>query len=127
MSALAAMRAQLAADLAGLAPLGVTVSDQWPQAMTPPVAFVTPALTAAWIEPGPNFSEYLIGLDVVLLVDHGASGPALFELETLVEAALGLLSEWGVTEVEPPAPTSVADNGAEYLAAVIHLTQPTQL
>lgn len=126
MTVFADLRASLAADLAPLVAQGVAVDPSWPDVLAPPAAFVAPPLTDQWIQPGPNYGEFTVSLDVVLLVDHSPTGAALAELEELVTLALANTADWGLSGVDAPAPTTVSEGGAEYLAAVIHLSKPVR-
>jgi hypothetical protein len=124
MSALKALRDQLAADLA---PLGVAVYASWPKSITLPCAYVMPPLNNNYIVGGPNFGEYTVSIDVVILADHADVTESLEILETLLEAALVNSADWTLTGVEPPSPITVTESGADYLGAVVHLSKPVRL
>jgi hypothetical protein len=124
VSAFSDLRTTLADDLAEL---GVTVSPSWPTTLNPPCAFITPPLTDDYAKQGPNFGEHTIALDLVLLVDHDDAESALSVLESLIAAALVHTADWTLTGVDAPAPTTVSENGAEYLASVIHLSKPVRM
>jgi hypothetical protein len=119
------LRTQLAADLAVL---GIPVSASWPEVLVPPCAFLVPPRSGTWVEVGPNFAgEFTVHYDLVILVDHDAAGPAVAALEQLVAVALEHTADWSLSGVDAPAPTTVTDNGAEYLAAVMHLRKPARI
>jgi hypothetical protein len=122
MSAFSDLRASLAADLAGMA---ATVTASWPEEIDPPCAFITPPIGGDYVRRGPTFREHTIVVDLVLLVEHGNANNALDQLEGLVQYALvNTAADWALEGVEPPAPTTVVEGGAEYLASVIHLSKP---
>lgn len=125
MSVIGDLRAGLAAELAPL--LGVPVSPAWPDVLNPPCAFVAPPLTGEYVRAGQLFGEHVVAVDLVILVDHDDPAPALAALDTLVELAVVHTADWGLVAVDPPAPVAVADGGAEYLAAVVHLSKPIRL
>jgi hypothetical protein len=125
MSAFGDLRAALAAELTP--PMGVDVHPAWPDVLQPPCAFLAPPLADDYAKRGPNFGEHTIALDLVILVDHGEAAAALTALEELIEAALVNTADWALTGVESPAPTTVTESGAEYLACVIHLSRAVQL
>jgi hypothetical protein len=117
-------RTQLAADLSAL---GVTVHPSWPTALDPPCAFITPPISDQYLRAGQTFGEYILSLDLVLLVEHADAADALATLEGLIETAVIHTADWMLSGVDAPAPTAVAENGAEYLAAAIHLSKPVRL
>jgi hypothetical protein len=127
VTAFADLRAVLVADLAAVFPPTVALHPSWPDRVDPPCAFVTPPSTADWVVRGPTFAEHTVALDLVVLVDHAAAGPALEALEELVALALRNTADWALSSVDPPAPLAVSESGAEYLAAVIHLSKPTSI
>lgn len=116
------LRAALVADLPDL-----HVQPAWPMVLTPPCAFITPPLAETYVSRGPTFGEHTVALDLLLLVAHDDADLALAALETMVEYALINTADWTLTGVDAPAPTSVTENGAEYLASVIHLSKPVVL
>lgn len=123
VSVFSELRDSLVADL----PL-LSVSPAWPDTLSPPCGFIAPPLSEAWAVPGPNFGgEFTVSLDLVLLVAHDDAAASLAELEDMVAYALTYTADWVVTGVEAPAPTSVTEGGAEYLASVIHLSKPVQI
>lgn len=125
MSVFSDLRAQLVADLEPID--GATVHPSWPDVVVPPFMFVTPPLSDDWARRGENFGEHTIGLDLVVLVDHGDAATELATLESLVEQALKKIDDWDLLGVEPPTPTTVSDGGAEYLATVIRVSKPVEL
>jgi hypothetical protein len=128
MSDLSDLRLTLAASLGTLAAQGVAVDPAWPDVLAPPAVFIAPPLADQWVRFGPNFGEYTVALDLVLLVDHDATGAALARVEDLVSAVLALVADdWVMNGVDAPAPTTVSEGGADYLAAVVHLSKPVRL
>lgn len=123
MSMFSDLRAQLVVDLA---PLSVDVSPSWPDVIAPPCAFITPPIADDYAIPGPNFGEFTIALDLVIIVGHDDPTAALEALEELVEVALVNTANWTVVAVDAPAPTKVSESGAEYLASIIHLSFPVR-
>jgi len=122
MSVFSDLRDALVDDLPEL-----NVSPSWPDTLTPPCAFITPPLSDEYVKQGPMFGEHTIALDLVLLVAHNDAATALGALETMVEYALSQTADWTLTSVDAPAPTTVSENGAEYLASVIHLSKPVRI
>ncbi len=125
MSVIRTLRDALAADLE---PLGVPVHAAWPTELDVPCAFITPPLSDAYVTGGARFGEYVMSVDLVLIVDHNENpDAALASLEDLIEIALANTVDWALNGVESPAPINVVDSGAEYLGTVIHLSKPTRL
>lgn len=122
MSAFSDLRVRLVADLPEL-----NVSPAWPETLLPPCGFVIPPVAGEYVVPGPMFGEHTISLDLVLLVAHGDVNTSLMELESMIEYALINTADWTVTGVDGPAPTSVSEQGADYLASVVHLSQPVRI
>lgn len=118
------LRAALVADLAVL---GVPIAPSWPEVLSPPCGFITPPLAAEYVAQGPMFGEYTISIDLVLMVEHADANEALIALEVLVEDALRNTADWTLTGVDAPAPTTVIENGADYLASVIHMSKPVRM
>jgi hypothetical protein len=118
------LRTALAFDLA---PMDVTVYPAWPTELSPPCVFITPALGRPFIEAGPNFREFIVTYDLVILVDHADPGAALAQLEDLVAVAVHHTADWAMLGIESPAPTTISEGGAEYLAVIVHLGKPVQL
>ncbi|HLL68813.1 MAG TPA: hypothetical protein VK453_24330 [Micromonosporaceae bacterium] len=125
MAAIKVLRETLAGELADA--LGVPVDPAWPVQINPPCAFLTPSAGSSYVVAGKNFGEYTVAVDVVLMVEHGAVEDALVALEALVEVALVNSADWVLDGVDSPAPTSVTESGAEYLASVMHLRKFVQL
>ena len=120
ISALTAARHQLVTDLAGL---GVPVSPSWPTPVVPPCAYVIPPLAGDYLRRGPAFGEYTVTLSLVLLAGHGGSAGSLSLLESMLcYAVVNTAGNWDLVSVDPPAATTVSENGAEYLGAVITLS-----
>jgi hypothetical protein len=124
LSAFTDVRAMLAADLAAI---GVTIHPSWPTSIDPPCVFIVPSLTSQYIADGPTFREVTVSVDVVVMVEHDAVEAALAALDQLLEAVLVNSMDWTLGGVDPPAPTTVTDSGAEYLAAVVHLSRPVHI
>lgn len=122
MSAFSDLRDALVDDLPEL-----NVSPSWPVTLNPPCAFITPPLVDDYVRRGPNFGEHTIALDLVLLVGHDDAETALGVLESMIEYALSQTADWTLAGVDAPAPTTVSENGAEYLASVIHLSKPVRM
>jgi hypothetical protein len=119
------LRDQLAAELRDA--LDVTVFSSWPTDIVLPCIYVMPPLGDAYIQAGPNFQEFTLATDVAILVDHADVVESLEALETLIEGALVNSMDWALTSVEPPAPITVTEGGAEYLGTVLHLSKPFHL
>lgn len=124
MSAFKDMRDELAADLEVLE---VSVFSSWPQRITLPCVYVMPPLGSVYISAGPSFGEYTVHADVAVLVDHDDVNEALETLETLLEGVIKNSMDWAFGGVEPPAPITVTESGADYLGAVLHLSKPIRL
>lgn len=125
MPVLKALREALVADLSAL---GVPVYATWPTQINPPCVYVLPPISAAYITAGPNFGgEFIAHLDVAILAAHEPAGAALETVEELLELALIHTADWLLDAAEPPAPITVTDSGAEYLGALVHLSQPVRL
>lgn len=122
MSVFSDLRDSLVADLPELA-----VSPSWPDSLHPPCGFITPPIADNFAVPGPMFGEFTVALDLVLLVAHNEAAESLAELEAMVEYALINTANWKVSGVDAPAPTMVSENGPDYLASVIHLSQPVRI
>lgn len=122
MSVFSDLRDALVDDLPEL-----SITASWPETLNPPCAFITPPLTDEYVRQGPMFGEHTVALDLVLLVAHDDAGPALAALEAMLEYALSQTADWTLTGVDAPAPTTVSENGAEYLASVIHLSKPVRI
>jgi hypothetical protein len=118
------LRTALVADLAVL---DVPIAPSWPDVLSPPCGFITPPLGGDYVVQGPMFGEFTVSLDLVLMVAHSDAEVALTALEALVEGALRHTADWTLTGVDPPAPTTAVEGGADYLASVIHLSKPTRL
>lgn len=121
-TALAELRAALAADLSELGCL-----PSWPDVLNPPGAFVTPPLAVDFIETGPNFGEHTVAYDLVLFVDHGDPAERLAELEAMTQYALINTADWALTGVDAPSPVQINEDGAEYLTCVIHLSKSIRM
>lgn len=124
MATLTDVRAALAADLAVL---GVPVHPSWPVNVDPPCVFIIPSLTNQYVTDGPAFREFTVSIDVVIMVEHDAVEVALNALDQLIESVIVNSMDWTLSGVDPPAPTTITDSGAEYLAAVVHLSRPIQM
>lgn len=122
MSVFSDLRDALVDDLPEIA-----ISPSWPDTLNPPCGFITPPLTDEYVRQGPMFGEHTIALDLVLLVAHDDAAASLAALELMVEYALSQTADWTLTGVDAPAPTTVSENGAEYLASVIHLSKPVRI
>lgn len=122
MSVFSELRDALVDDLPEL-----NISAAWPATLNPPCGFIAPPLTDEYVRQGPAFGEHTIALDLVLLVPHDDAATALAALELMVEYALSQTADWTLTGVDAPAPTTVSDGGAEYLASVIHLSKPVRI
>jgi hypothetical protein len=116
------LRAELVDDLPEL-----DVSPAWPATLNPPCGFITPPLTEDYVRQGPMFGEHTVALDLVLLVAHDDAEAALTALELMVEYALSQTANWTLAGVDAPAPTTVSEHGADYLASVIHLSKPVRM
>lgn len=104
--------------------IGIPVHTGWPDRVSPPFAFMLPPIGESYVRWGPHFGkEVTLAMDLVLVVDHGDANTSMVEVEELIDVVLHHVNTWVVHEVESPEPTNVAESGAEYLAAVIHLTK----
>lgn len=124
MSALKDMRLKLAQDLSVL---GVPVFASWPTSITLPCVYVMPPLGSVYIAQGPNFREYTVYADVAIIADHADVVESLEVIETILEAAIENSMDWTFGGVEPPAPITVTESGADYLGVVLHLSKPLHL
>jgi hypothetical protein len=118
------LRVQLTTDLAVL---GVPVFASWPDQIALPCVYVMPPLGSVYIAAGPNFREYLVHIDVAILADHADVVESLETLEDLIELAIVNSMDWVLAGVEPPAPITVTESGADYLGTVLHLSKPVTL
>ncbi|GAA3193967.1 hypothetical protein ACFO1B_03830 [Dactylosporangium siamense] len=116
------LRDQLAKDLDVL---GVPVANGWPDRITPPVLLVVPPASAVHVTAGPNFTEYTVALDVVVLAGKASPALALNALEELVEGVLSNTVDWSLSGVDSPSLVTIS--GTEYLGTVVHLSKPTRL
>lgn len=111
-----------------LAPLlGVAVYTGWPTKLSPPFAFMLPPFAGPYVRGGPAFHEVTIAVDLIVVVDHGEPDYSLAQVEGLIEIILREVDTWVIGEVESPIPTTIAEAGAEYLAAAIHLSKPVRI
>lgn len=126
MSVCKDQRTQLADELR--AGLGVLAFPAWPDDLDPPCVFVTPPLVVDYIRRGQLFGEFVIALDVFVVVPHGDPAVSLDELEQLVEKAIVHIGgEFTLDSVDAPSPTTVVtEGGAEYLTCVIHVSKPVR-
>jgi hypothetical protein len=118
------LRVKLAADLAVL---GVPVFASWPSQISLPCVYVIPPLGNVYIAGGPSFREYMVHIDVAILADHADVEESLETLESLLELAIVNSMDWVFGGVEPPAPITVTESGADYLGTVMHLSKPVTL
>jgi hypothetical protein len=107
--------------------LGAPVHVGWPTEIEPPLAFMLPPLGGPYVRRGPHFSEVTIAVDLVLAVGHGDANSSLRELEPMIEAVVYNLHSWVLGEIDAPEPMAIADSGANYLAAIVHLTKPVRI
>jgi hypothetical protein len=112
------LRAQLVSDLAVV---GVPVMDDWLLRAEPPCIFLTPPLTASYVQAGDQFASYVLNVDVVVLVEAGPMNESRDELETLLEEVLRNTADWGLIGVDSPGTASMADSTVEFLGTVVHL------
>jgi len=124
VSVLKDLRDQLAADLEVV---GVPVFASWPTRITLPCIYVMPPLGSVYIAPGSGFREFLVYTDVAILADHDDVVASLEVVESLLEAVIVNSMDWGFNGVEPPAPITVTESGAEYLGTVLHLSKTITL
>jgi hypothetical protein len=128
MTTITGMREGLATELEGVPDLaGVHVSSSWPETIETPCVFLTPPLVDDYVRRGPTFGEHTVGLDILIAVDDDSAVVALAELERLLAVIIKYTADWNLLGVDSPAPTTVVENGAEYLACVVHLSKPTRL
>lgn len=120
------LRLTLAADLA---PLGIAIHPSWPDNLDLPLAFISAPLSqGGYVRGGQTYAgHYVVSYDVVILVAHSDPGAALIELEGLIEQAIIHTADWALTGIDSPAPTTISDNGAEYLATIVHLSKNVQI
>lgn len=124
MSVLQALRDQLVTDLGAL---GVPVHAAWPIVFDAPCAFVMPATGSSYVAAGPNFCQYTLSVDVVLVSGHAQPEQSLAALEDLIQATLANTMDWKLNGIESPSPATVAEGGAEYLTTAVHLSKPFTL
>lgn len=120
---LTAMRTQVATDLA---PLDATIYDAWPDEPQLPCVYVSPPLDA-YVRAGQTFGDYVLSIDLVILVDHGEPDASLALLETLIEDAIANTMDWALTGVDPPSPLTMTESGAEYLGTLVHISKAFRL
>jgi hypothetical protein len=118
------LRVKLAADLGAL---NVPVFASWPTTIALPCLYVMPPLGSIYISAGPNFREYTVFTDVAIIADHDDAVESLETLENLLELAIVHSMDWAFGGVEPPAPITVTESGAEYLGTVLHLSKTVSL
>jgi hypothetical protein len=124
VSVLRDLRVRLATDLA---PLGVPVFAAWPDTIVLPCVYVLPPLGSIYVAAGPCLGEYTVYIDVAILADHAKAPESLESLEDLLELAIKNSMDWAFNGVEPFAPITVTESGAEYLGTVMHLSKPVHL
>lgn len=112
------LREQLVADLAAV---GVSIHDEWPDRVTPPVMFVAPALGGSYVTSGDSFGGYVVSVDVTILIRD----VDLDALEFLIEGVLANTVDWALVGVETPAVATV--NGNNYFGTIVHLSKLARL
>lgn len=116
-------REKLAADLSVI---GIPVLAAWPDEPEPPCLFITPPQGGDYVTAGQFPSDYLITVDVVVLVGKTTSNAGDLEaLETVVEDVLENTEDWAFRGVDAPAAVTV--HGISYLGTVVHLSVPSRL
>lgn len=107
--------------------VGVPVHPHWPIAFVAPCLFVLPPVADQYVQSGQRFGELYLAVDIVILAAHAPIEEALLAIEELIEATIANTMDWQLRGIESPAPTTVLDNGAEYLGTVVHLSKPFRL
>lgn len=97
--------------------------------LTLPALFVVPPQDAPYAEPGQFLGTWTIRFDVMALIDVGIKNndELQSELETVVEAVLGLDSGWLINGATVDFPSTVPVEGAELFGTLIHLSTNTKL
>ncbi len=115
------LRQALADDLK---PVGVPVHDAWPDRPVTPCIVLVPS-GGNYVEAGSTFGEYVVRMDVLVLVARERYGAALSRLDALVEAVLANTVDWALTGVETPS--LVAIGPSQVLGTVVALAKATRL
>lgn len=119
------LRAALATDLLAV---GVPVHDTEPAAIDAPCLIVSTPVAGTYIEGGSNFGDYVLNIDVVVLVDDTApAAGSLAAVEDLLAGVLANTVDWALTGVEPPAPLTFSATDRDYLGTLVHLSKATRL
>lgn len=112
------LRSTLVEDLRSV---GLPVFEAWPDRVTPPCLFVTPPASDDYVTSGENFTEYMVSLDVVILVAHATAGVALTALDTILELVITNTADWRLIGCDSPSLVTISGN--EYLGTIVHLSK----
>ena len=121
MGRLKETREKLVADLEVT---GVAVMDVWRITGEPPCILLVPPPGRSYVEGGKTFGEFLINVDVVVLVRARPPNEGRDELEELLEDVLRNTADWALDGVDSPAAASIPDSTVEFRGAVVHLSKP---
>lgn len=91
----------------------------------PPIALVVP--DSPYLDQVETaFGEWNVNLSVVLAAASGTNETVTFDVDELIEKAIGILKEagWDVTEVSQPGTVTV--NGSPFVGAVLTLQTQTR-
>jgi hypothetical protein len=102
---------------------GVEVHAHIPERVVPPVALLEPG--SPYMEQGDTFCDFIVRMNVVLLVRNGDNDVATAELDALICLAVDAVDTWDVQQVEQPAAFDM--NGATYLGARVTLRSDREL
>lgn len=129
---IAELRTALVADLVtgsggNASPIGVPVKEAWPsKVLNPPVVYVVPPQDRPYVTAGPNFGQWTVAVDLVILSGRADAADALAELEQLVEIALANTVDWTLAG-GVDSPSTITVNGTECLGTTLHLSKPASL
>lgn len=124
MAKMKELRAQLAADLAGL---GVPVIDDWIIRAEPPCILLAPPIAGSYVTGSKQFATWTLNLDVIVLVQAQPYDASRAQLEDLIEDVLRNTVDWSLTGVDPPATATAPESTIEFLGTVIHLGKSLNL
>jgi hypothetical protein len=114
------LRESLVADLGGT---GLAVHVAWPDRPAVPCLIVVPG--GQYVSAGQLYGDWLVRLDVIVLVARDSYPVALANLDTAIDAVLTATGSWGVTGIDQPSLVTVG--AAEVLGVVIQLQHATRL
>lgn len=101
----------------------ISVFEFIPERVVPPVALLEPG--SPYMAQGDTFCDFIVRMNVVLLVANGRNDIATAELDALICTVIDGVDTWDVEQVEQPAPFEM--NGATYLGVRLSLRSDREL